>query len=858
MPHYERQRGPGLLALVLVTLAVCQAATAEDPGPGARYFGQSVIDVLESLRGEGLQVVYSTDLVGRHLLVTDVPESSVPEDIASEILAPHGLVLRVVDGIHFVTRRDPPELPGAAGSILAVVKDASSDAPLDRSSVRLIGSRIRAKRLSSGSFQLRPLEPGAYALAAEAAHYEPRQLAGIDVQPGQTAIVVVELEPAEAKFETVSVTASRYDLTDDIQSSLALFSRDDVQNLPDLGEDPLRTAQHLPGTASARFSARSHIRGGEENETLIVLDGLPLVDPFHVRDYNNIFSTVDQRAISEIEVYTGGFPVEYGNRMSGVIAIETLDPGPDLHHEIGLSVFNTSLLSSGEVAGGRGEWLVSARRGNLDKVIDDQFGEPSYNDVLLHGGLELTDGMRLSANALISNDEVTVITESDDDEQEQSASRTRNAHFWLRLENDWTPRLRSDTVLSHTRFENDRGGIVDTPDELTGRVQDTRNMRRAGVTQSWQWRANDDHLLRWGAEFARWEANYAYESEVELAGFLANIAGVPESRMRSIDEHPDGDSVGLYVTDKLRLTDRLTLEAGVRWDRQTYIATGGDSQVSPRFHALYRLSEHTDLRASWGRFFQAQEIQDLQVADGVRQFFPAQRADHSILSVQHRFAPGLTLRGEAFWKSFERLRPRFENLFDPLALLPELEPDRVRVSPEDARSRGIELLLARDTGDALGWWASYAYTKVSDDIGGRDVPRNWDQRHSVQGGVNWIGEKWDFAVAAIWRSGWPTTELLLEPMQAGVDEDDVETRFGARNSGRLGSFSNIDIRINRRFELPHGRLNAFVEVTNVFNSANPCCVEYDLEIDDAGNPMLLRGEDDWLPLLPSIGVLYEF
>lgn len=82
-----------------------------------------------------------------------------------------------------------------------------------------------------------------------------------------------------------------------------------MQNLPDLGEDPLRTAQHLPGTASARFSARSHIRGGEENETLIVLDGLPLVDPFHVRDYNNIFSTVDQRAISEI-IEAHGLDVE--------------------------------------------------------------------------------------------------------------------------------------------------------------------------------------------------------------------------------------------------------------------------------------------------------------------------------------------------------------------------------------------------------------------------------------------------------------------------------------------------------------------------------------------------------------------
>lgn len=189
MPYSERQRAPRLLALALAALGVFQAAAAADPGVPARYFGQSLVDVLEQLRGDGLPIVYSTDLVSPDMLVTELPESSTAADIASEILAPHGLVLRLVDGIYFVTRRDPPRRPGAAGSILAVVKDAVSGAPLEGSSVRLTGSRVRAKRLSSGSFQLRPLSPGSYALVAEAARYEPLQLADIDVRPGQTAIV---------------------------------------------------------------------------------------------------------------------------------------------------------------------------------------------------------------------------------------------------------------------------------------------------------------------------------------------------------------------------------------------------------------------------------------------------------------------------------------------------------------------------------------------------------------------------------------------------------------------------------------------------------------------------------------------
>ena len=48
-----------------------------------------------------------------------------------------------------------------------------------------------------------------------------------------------------------------------------------------------------------------------------------LFDPFHVRDYQNIFSAIDSRAIDGVEVYTGGFPVRFGDRMSGVVLMES-------------------------------------------------------------------------------------------------------------------------------------------------------------------------------------------------------------------------------------------------------------------------------------------------------------------------------------------------------------------------------------------------------------------------------------------------------------------------------------------------------------------------------------------------------
>ena len=140
-----------------------------------------------------------------------------------------------------------------------------------------------------------------------------------------------------------------------------------------------------------------------------MLNGQWLFDPFHIRDYQNIFSAIDARAIRGVEVYTGGFPVRYGDRMSGLVLMESLDMERSRKTEIGVSVFNTSALTAGSAA--QWNWLVSARRGNLDLVIDPKFGSPSYADFFAELGYEFNEHARLSFNALYADDRVRVVLE---------------------------------------------------------------------------------------------------------------------------------------------------------------------------------------------------------------------------------------------------------------------------------------------------------------------------------------------------------------------------------------------------------------------------------------------------------------
>ena len=138
-----------------------------------------------------------------------------------------------------------------------------------------------------------------------------------------------------------------------------------------------------------------------------MLNGQWLFDPFHMRDYQNIFSAIDARAIDGVEVYTGGFPVRYGDRMSGMVLMDSLDTDEERHHEIGISVFNTSLLTAGR--DGDHNWLFSARRGNLDLIIDPKFGQPSYFDVFGQYDLELSPDMSVSFDALHASDRAELI-----------------------------------------------------------------------------------------------------------------------------------------------------------------------------------------------------------------------------------------------------------------------------------------------------------------------------------------------------------------------------------------------------------------------------------------------------------------
>jgi hypothetical protein len=811
--------------------------------------GRPIVAVVDEVRAAGLPLAYGTALLPRSLTVRAVPRSTEPLELVREILAPHGLTLRFVDGLYIVVRADEPAAVTTQGALTITVRDEETDALIAFPTAEGVSSGLAVETLRNG----RLLVTGAqrrYGITVAAEGYAPRRVSlAVGSAPRELDVALV---PLPAAVPEIVVTASRYELVRDAGMTPFLIDQRAIAQQPDFGDDPLRALHRLPGAASG-VSAKAHLRGGDVNETAVVLNGQRLLDPFHIRDYQSMFSAIDARAIDGMQVYTGGFPVRYGDSMGALVIVDALDPHEPRHSEVGVSVLNTSVLSAGTIGDGTGSWLVSGRRGNLGDVVPSRLGEPSYYDFFGELGIDFSPRTHVSVNTLAARDRVLLVTEADPTESQQSADDTRNNTFWVHWQQQWSSGLESSTTFSSSAFQSRRTAATNDPEKLVAIIRDQRHIGIASVRQDWTRDVGAAHALSFGAEYQQEDADYDYSAAADYFGFSLAFPNIAPTVRRATALATASERLGAYVAGRWQVTAATTAELGLRFDRYRYSDIPDELHVSPRVSVRHELDSQTALRWSLGRYFQPQGAQELQIEDGVTTFHPAQRTDQAVIGVERRLGGRYLLRAEAYRKTSGRLRPRFENLFDALAILPELEPDRARIAPTEATARGLELSLARADPDGLRWWASLVRARASDVVAGETVPRSWDQRYAAQLGIEHASGNWDLGGVLGYHSGWPTTALMLEESAAG----ELRTVVGPRNALRHGGFASLDLRASRRVPLRVGALDVFVEVSNAANRDNPCCGDFDLEDSDDG-VFLEQDIETWLPRLATFGVLWQF
>jgi outer membrane cobalamin receptor len=661
-------------------------------------------------------------------------------------------------------------------------------------------------------------------------------------------------------IETVDVTASRFNLAG-VESSRSFLDRQEVERMPHLADDAMRMLKVLPGVSGGDFSAALNIRGGRRDETLLMIDGAEIHNGFHFRDLDGAFSVIDTHLVQGIDFTTGGLTAERGEVMSGVVDMRTRRPSDTDEHRsvVGVSFVSAYGRTGGTFADGRGTWLAAARRGYLDVLMKEVVEEgetltPRYSDVFASVDYDIGEQTRVSGRVLLGMDDLRLVT-SDDVDDVDSAGKGDGAHAWFTLDHAFGDALRSVTTVSAARVTSTRDSAGED-DVRRGTVRSDFEFTFMDLREEASWTLDADNLLRFGANAGRATADYAYRLDGAIFDPLAPQGEQVIERATDLDVR--GSKVGAFAAWRTSRVPGVVGELGVRYDRHVYPDGLSFAVTSPRVNAVWHLGERAELRAAWGVLHQAQGLDGLQVEDGVTQFFEPERAQHSVLGYTQRFGWGLSARVDVYRKEYTRLRPRFENSLDQLQLIPEAAVDRVRIDAREAESSGVEVTLRREAERGWAGWVSAAIAEARDRDAAGWTSRLWEQRRTLSFGTSWTGAAWNVSLAGLFHDGTPTTRLGAATVTLPGGESRTVVMPGPRNGERLAGYRRIDLRANRDVELRGGRLSFYLEITNLLNSENPCCIEGGHVEARGDQAYLVFEESNWLPMLPSFGVQYEF
>ena len=753
------------------------------------------------------------------------------------------------------------------GKIAGQVIDKNTSQPLIGSNVVVVGKGIGAATNSNGDYIIDRLLPGEYLLEFSYIGYKTREIQAVEINSENTIFLNVELEPEDLRLNEIIVTPGQFSVMGNEPTVRQTLTKKDLQTIP-FGEDIYRAITRLPGVSSNDFSAKFTVRGGKNEEVLVLMDGQELYEPFHLKDVDGgILSIIDVEAIKGIDLFTGGYPAEYGEAMSGVFNMKSSGRGTGKSRTtLGVSLMNARLMSEGNFNQNKGSWLFSARRGYLDVVLklmeEEDPPQPFYYDLFGKFQYQISERNGLSASILHSQDKLEFV----EDDQDEANTTYGNSYGWITLNSMVSRRLFIRTIASFGRIAHTREGIgyFDDLRDRNFTVNDENWVNMIGLKQDLDYELHDRWYLKGGYYINFQSANYDYFSTTARREMTDpnNYILIIDSTVANLN--PEGERYGGYISSRFRIMPPLTLEAGIRYDHNAF---SSDSYLSPRLNIVYALGRQTFLRGGWGYFNQSQRTHEIKVAYGETDFFPAQRSEHWVAGLEHTSHNGLNLRLETYFKNISDLRPDYRRLSNSIELFPEIEEDVFALTFNGAKSRGIELYVKYDKGRKISFWSSYALAFADEDVQNLQyrgetftledpvIPNRYDQRHTFYTDINYRPNRhWQLNISWQYHTGWPYNPLTLQSRQLPDGSTEYYLEAKSLYGAKFPAYHRLDVQLNRNFYLDRSRISLFLAIINLYNRDNVRNIKFNWRTSPDGTPYLEEVEEYWFPLLPSIGI----
>ncbi len=367
---------------------------------------EEVIPLVEKITG--LSIAYSPSITSPTLKISTRITTQSLTQFLNAVFKHNGISWTIIDN-QIVLRYQPENyIKPSVKIIYGTVRDAKSGELLSGARIAVPGFPAAVTnpygyfslQISTAIHTLEIFHPGYKSATLYLNEFSAFPLS-IHLEP-----IMVEMQPVEIRDNK-----SRGEYWETGQGALLMSQL----NAGTGGNDIITAIGTLPGfSLFGDGSTRFFVRGGESSQNLILIDESPVFNPSHLLGF---VSSLDASVIREVKAWKGDAPVEYGNRLSGVIDIHTREGNlKDLTGSLFLNPFYSSAIIEAPLNKEKFGFMLSARRSNMEWLTLSHYTpynfDFSFYDVhfKLHGWVNSKN--RVSATLYSSSDRYSTVSES--------------------------------------------------------------------------------------------------------------------------------------------------------------------------------------------------------------------------------------------------------------------------------------------------------------------------------------------------------------------------------------------------------------------------------------------------------------
>lgn len=640
-----------------------------------------------------------------------------------------------------------------------------------------------------------------------------------------------------------------------------------------MGEsDILKTVQLKPGIPSGSEGTTGlFVRGGGSDQNLIVLDEATVYNANHLFGF---FSTFNTDAVKDLKIYKGGFPAQYGGRLSSVIDVKLKEGNnKKFSGSGGLGLISSRLTLEGPIKKGESSFMVSGRRTYIDlltsQVNKANENKADYNpipayyfyDLNTKINFKLSDKDRLFLSGYFGRDVFGFNSDFFD-----FNFNWGNATGTARWNHVFNPKLFANTTFTYSNYE------YNIENKITGFTFDLGSqIRDANIKSDFYYAINNAHTLRYGGNFTY------HQFEV---GRLKAGSDDGEINFNSGTQH-NANEGGIYLSDDWIINNKFKLNTGLRLSGFSNEGKfyGG---IEPRVAARYKLLDNMTAKASYARMNQYLHLVASAGASlPTDVWYPStkliepQSSDQVAIGLSYLFDKGWFLSVESYYKWLNN-QVDFVDGADLFAN-DNLEQE---FAIGKGKGYGLEVGLEKKKGRLTGW-IGYTLALIER---GEFEPVNplgsfqqkgyfspiYDRRHDLSVvGIYELSRRIILSATFVYGSGdlrWLAPGRFTYQDVSGAPFTAIVPDFQDRNNYRLPPYTRLDLGLVIKFFPSWGESDLTLNVVNALDRRNTFFIYFEPEFKDVDTgagiiqlpEKIAAKQVSLFPILPSITWNFKF